>query len=633
MHRFIKCVVFVVVAFLFMSSVSFAQDPTPPPHSANMQWFCLGADKEKVNNDTRRNHLAKLYIKDGSGYQSEKETYVVVRIAYKNEVALNAKPGEGGTELTGDNSGLTTGNENWDTTVLGGTTGLEKLKSELGFANAGVIDSQYNLVNKLTTTFPVIWRDDLLFTQDGDPKVEDSDRAHYWYGVQEGSATGGAGVGSLGSQQQGTFSFANAADVRDCAVLRWDPFGYVFDAQTHGAVAGVYIRILSSKTENGIYTPVPVGVGQGMVAQNPIATQKDGSYRFYVDPGFYKLELLGDASKSTTQYIIETDIKNIKPGYGEFGYEQVYKAENPEVITEMAGKVERRDIAIKTIGAPAPFVKDGPQLKDILINRSMKSGEQQVRITGMVSLIPVDFIAIYKDVNGNKISEEKFSLVHGHKYVPEGLRDERNFDMWINAKSKDSVGVFKELKISSKYSSKTISLSISPMPSFLDGIAEAKGGKPIVGGTVSIYPMGSGKPSYTTSTDNIGHFVVNSEWIPPFPYELRYRTIMGDETKVTTTEYLKQNAMYHKENNIDSYSIQTIQPSISPFKNETKENSKSGTKTINNYSKSREPQSTISQSNSPVDSGMQGVVIVVIVLMVLVGVAVGAIITMKPKQT
>ena len=595
MKYILKNLVLILVVFLAVVSVS-AQDPSVPT-SEGMHWFCLS----KVSADPST-HTAVLTVKEGVGYQDGKDAAVVVRIAFDHEL-------DGAVNLTADNSGMTTADPGLDLKILGGTQGLEELQSKLGFSNAGIVDG-----SNPTKTFPVTWKDDLANTSGGA-----EDRAHYWYGVQEAVPVGDTAAGGAGAQQQGTFTFDQAASAKDCDVVRWDPFGYVFDAQTHGAVAGVYVRILTSTTENGVYTPVPVGIGKGMVGQNPILTQKDGSYRFYVDPGYYKLELLGDKAKSAQKYTIEKNITTIKPGFEEFGYEQIYIAQNAEVIHELTGKVERRDIAIETIGAPAPFSVDGPKLKDITVNRSVKNRDQMVRISGMVSQIPVDFTAIYKDINDRVTSEEKFSLKHGHTYVPAGLHDERNFDLWIRAQSKDGSGVFKELRITSKYSNKVITLPISPMPSFLDGIANTKSGVPMVGGTVGIYPIGRKKPSYTTKTDEKGHFVVRTEWIPPFPYELRYTTITGDVTKVTTTDYLKQNITYHKENLINSYSVNTTEPDTNTAK-------------TNNGTKKEMPQPTGTQVGGIAASRIQGIIIVVIVLMILVAIGVGTFILMRSKQ-
>lgn len=588
-----------LIALLTLSSTPvqiFAQDP-PVPTSAGMHWFCLSAPKDQA---IIEDHIAKLYTKSDVGWQPEKKVNVVVRIAYDHTT-------DGALNLNENNSAMTTANDVLDGQILGGTDGLKNLKDKLGF----VVGKGYGVIEGnpivMKSGEAITWHDDLK-----DTMKNYIDRAHYWYGVQEAAVVPDTTSGGAGALQNGTFTFSTAGGQKDCDIIRWDPFGYVFDAQTHGPVVGASVRILSSITENGAYTPVPVGIGKGMVGQNPILTHKDGSYRFYVDPGYYKLEI--------SNYTIEKDITQIKSGFEEFGYEQLYLAETPEVIHEFANKVERRDIAIETIGAPAPF-SDGPKLKDMLVSSSEKDGVLAVRINGMVSQIPVDLIAVYKDNDGTVVNEEKYNLVHGHNYVPSGLHDERNFDIFINSESKDG-GIFKELKVISKYSSKIITVAISPMPSYLNGIATTRLGTPIIGGTVEVYPIGSKKPSYTTKIDESGKFEVKTEWIPPMPYELRYKTITGDIYKVSTSEYLKQNARYHADKQINSFSVKKDEAS-----NITKKNAK-----VKNIVSGRAEASDMQKTGSTLPSGSQGVIMIVVVLFVLILVGVGVFIMMKSKQ-
>lgn len=593
--------------FLFFFQV-YAQEPTAPSPSENMHWFCLTPGKTDIEN-----HRTELFVKEGLGYRDNEDTYIVVRVAYDHSL-------DGALNLNADNSGMSTGNQILDREILGGDEGYVNLKKKLGFGNAHVVNG-----SNPTKTFPVIWTDDLLLTMEKEGYV---DRAHYWYGVQKALPVSEVTAGGSGGFQQGTFTFSSAGGAKDCSVVRWDPFGYVFDAETHGPVSGVYVRILSSTTENGIFTPVPVGIGKGKVPQNPIATQSDGSYRYYVDPGYYKLELLGDVSQSGRQYIIETDREKIRPGYEEFGYEQLYMAEKPDVIREIAGKVERRDIAIQTIGAPPPF-STGPKLKDILVNRSIKNGEHMVRITGMAGAIPLEFTALYSDREDIKINEQTVELVRGHGYVPPGLHDERNFDILFPAVSDEGIGILKELRISSKYSPQVLIFPISPMPSYLRGIAQTESNIPIREGEVEIVPIGSAMPSYTTTTDEQGYFEVGTEWIPPIPYKLRYRASTGMVITVSTNTYLKQNALFHKENGIDSYSIHDV-PSSSTYTSKTRMHKTQKTTSGSTQSTTE----NLKQSGTGmVFDGNQGVTMIIVILFILILLGFGTFIIMKSKQT
>ncbi|MFH0773631.1 MAG: hypothetical protein V1922_04960 [bacterium] len=590
MKHFLKYFVFVAVTLLFTVSV-FAQNSPPPKNSELQRWFCL---KPTLIDG----HESSLSVKDGVVIDSKKPTYVVVKISFEG--------GTAGENPTAEKSAITTGNSTLDNHIFSSSTGLDKLVKDFGFE--GGVEG-----GNPTNTFPVKWKD-----------FVSEERAHFWYGMQESDPVPAAGNGSLGSQQQGTFAFDKAKGATDCEFINWDPFGYVFDAVTHGPIKGVYVRLLTSATENGTYTPVPVGIGTGKVPANPALTNSDGSYKFYVSPGFYKLELLGDAAQSSKKYIIEKDINNVKPGYAEFGYEQLYIAEKPEVIHELAGKVERRDIAIKTIGAPAPLLTDGPQLKEIIVNRSIQNGESKIRVSGRALFIPIDLVAVYKDINNIVLEEKRFSLVHGHNYVPQNSGDERNFDIWMDAQTKDQKGTLAEVKTVSKYTTKSFSYHVDPMPSFLDGIANDKTGKPIIDGFVRVYPIGSDQSAFKTTTDKNGHFTVNSDQLPPLPYSLLYTTVTGDEIKVTTTEYLKQNAAYHKENLINPYSVKSTEPNPSTAQTKTNGNTSGSTST--------RVQPTIVQGGGITSFGMQGIIMIVMTLVILVMIGVGAFVVMRSKQ-
>ncbi len=598
MNTILKSITISIVALL-SSTLVFAADSPPPANSVTQKWFCL----KPTNSGT---HDSSLTVKDGVTYDTTKPTYVVVK------VALDV----GDTNPSADNSGMTAGSASLDTHIFNSTDGLNKLASKLGFT--GGVSKGSNP----TSSFPVEWSDDLSKTNGGEQA-----RAHFWYGMQEEAPvpTTAAVQGNQGAQQQGTIDWVKSKGkgAADCEFISWDPFGYVFDATTHGPISGVYVQLLTSQTADGVYAPVPVGIGTGKVSANPVITNSDGSYKFYVDPGFYKLALIGDVTKSGKKYTIEKNINNIKNGFREYGYEQVYIAETPEVIQEVAGKVERRDIAIETIGAPAPFSINGPKIQEIMMHSALQNGEQMIRFSGRVQFIPVDLIAQYMDDNNTVVEEKKFSLAPGHKYVPLNSNNDRNFDIWVSASSTDGKGVLKNLKVTSKFSTKLQSMSVPPMPSYLDGIAFGITRAPVVNGTVGVYPMGSNIPVYTTSTDSVGHFVVTSEWIPPFSYELHYTTTAGDVIKVSTTDYLKQNEKYLKDHSIQSYSGVITDANGKP-KNLKDDVSKVKPQNVPEPTSIESAQSFISRT--PV------IMMFVLVIMMLLMIGVGAFVVMKSKQ-
>jgi hypothetical protein len=102
---------------------------------------------------------------------------------------------------------------------------------------------------------------------------------HVFYGVFEGIGVGP--TGNATSLQYGTFGFGSAT-VTKCVTIRWDPYGKVFDAKTLKPIPNVIVALLDQNRE---LVQMP-----GLI--NPIATNQDGYYNFWVEPGTYYIEVI-----------------------------------------------------------------------------------------------------------------------------------------------------------------------------------------------------------------------------------------------------------------------------------------------------------------------------------------------------
>ena len=226
----------------------------------------------------------------------------------------------------------------------------------------------------------------------------------------------------------------------------------------------------------------------------------------------------------------------------------------------------------------------------------------------------MDLTAIYTDLNNTILDQKTFSIIHGHTYIPQNSTDERNFDIWMDETTKDSKGILTQIKVTSKYSTKFFTIPIDPMPSYLEGIAKDKTDKPILEGTVSVFPIGSSNPTFKTTADIHGHFIITSANLPPLPYSLLYTTITGDEIKISTTEYLKQNVNFHKTNAINSYSVKTLDHKTSVTNNPL-----------------RQP-TTGDQKQGTASTGGQMIILTFVILIILIATAAGAFLVMKSKR-
>lgn len=130
------------------------------------------------------------------------------------------------------------------------------------------------------------------------------------------------------SQDQTTLTTDSA-----CSLIQ-DPYGTVFDSKTLEPLSGVAITIL--KYNGSTYVPVTPHDAPG-VTQNPILTQEDGTYAFFVPDGQYKLKI------SKEGYTFFGDISSLHPSYAS-RYQNIYQG---EVIIQK-GNAQHRDIPLDT---------------------------------------------------------------------------------------------------------------------------------------------------------------------------------------------------------------------------------------------------------------------------------------------
>lgn len=626
MKKFISLLTLGVVALLITSSV-LAQEDVPPPNSGAQQWFCLKPVHKGHNADLSAYPMGT----EGKGSPIPGfPVYVFVRIDNK----------------------LTTGNPtvDLDPNVLGSRANYDYL-GQFGFGKLGKVG--------LTTSNPtepadatglvppvVDWHDDL--------NAEDA-KDHFWFGMQIVPPTGnGVETGNDLAQKFGTFEFSRAKGGSDCEYIKWDPFGYVFDAQTLAPIPNAIITIYDAKTGK----IVPAGTGPGTVATNPFRTAENGSYTFFTDEGSYKMTLEG--SYNGKPLVIEDVVANVNPSYSDpsYGYTNLYHT--GMVITEVknaAGVVEivRSDIPVKTVGVP-PAVQI-PQLQEVNIDRT---GEQ-ITVKGKVSALPAEVIAIYKDlVDPNAIQtlpvtvdavERRFTFT-GDQTLENGYVFSEIAVKQGTLTNKGFFGAFISLihsiedTLFSVRAQNVTSMKIDPIPSYIEGIAQDGTGNILTSALVGIYLQGSNVAAYQTKTDINGHYVIGSQFVPPLPYELRIKKVTGEIIKLSTTEYLRQNAEYHKTNDISSFS--TIKTTTAIDSNNTlvvtktvvpQNNDKTntnGSQKGNNTGSSN--QTGAEPTKAPgiagmVGAGSQGIIMVLVAIVMLVLVGIGAFVMMKSKQS
>jgi hypothetical protein len=144
-------------------------------------------------------------------------------------------------------------------------------------------------------------------------------------------------VGHASSQQLGTFSF-NSNYKTTCVMIKWDPYGTVFDINNLKPIEGVKVTLLHKNKSNNFDLVKTSDIFNGL--ENPQITSNDGKYAFYVPDGTYKIKL----EKEGYQAVFNTT--NIDKKILDT-YPQLYNGE--EIVTK--GKLELRNLAMKKITA------------------------------------------------------------------------------------------------------------------------------------------------------------------------------------------------------------------------------------------------------------------------------------------
>ena len=617
-----------LVLFLMRSPI-FADTPAV----GSQRYFCLTSAKGNTSHD------AWLNIDPAKYTAVPGDIYVMVRL----------------------NNLLTTGDPNLDldTKVLSSRSNYDTLKSSVGFGKhgaTGLVGSANPVPN--VANFPVNWHDDL----DADKTLD-----HFWFGMQYVLPSTAGANGTAGGLQQGDFKWAVAVGSSDCHPIKWDPLGYVFDAQTLGVIPGAIITIYdASKTPP---TKVPTGAGTGQVATNPFPTLNNGTYSFFTSPGSYQLTVGGNYNGGALKPLVIADPSTVNPNWKTNGYTNLYKSGN--TIIEAEGQTVRADIAVNTVGAPAPVLA-ASTITDVNLFGEGESTLVSGTVTSYspeapnVKVVPVyvdptnplaeqngtDNVAI--NVNGSFSFKTASNMQVGDKtYVlfrlnlvsinPTAYSPSKTnlFISWLK-KIKDSLFVVQAAQVTS-------SVSINPIPSYLEGIARDSNGAVLPSVLVGVYLQGSRVPVYQARSDINGHYVIGSQYIPMLPYEIHITLATGDVLLLSTMDYLKQNVDFHKQNTINSFAkVQTnsvvdttgvlmvtktvVTPGSSigtQSSNIGKKNTSGQTGTQNRTSAINTPSNGASSSSI---SGMQGVVMVIVVILVLVMIGVGAFIMMKSKQ-
>ncbi len=371
-------------------------------------------------------------------------------------------------------------------------------------------------------------------------------------------------TGTAGGQQQGTFSFEQAD--KKCVTISWDPYGRVFDSQTLEPISGASVTLLFNK--NGTYVPMTTSDVVGGNLVNPQITKEDGQFSFVVPDGSYKLVTVPTSVK---------DISLVDTNYTK-AYADLYPIQTGEII-EQKGVIQHRDIAAVSAVTVQP-----PKMMSYFYE-VLPSGVLSIEGTVSHPLTTINAKSV-KVLASNPTVKTPYRTIATTQADKWGKFD-LEIDQNILEKTPEYVEIFSDVEmvktplkvavknndllhtiaallrkiipIVSAQTPGTTTLHFEPIPQYLEGYAYGTTGQALPKATVEVYETMSNKAFSSVMADETGYFKITSEYLPRFPYELRFVTADGSVIKTSTSQFISSNQKTIVEKKIDLYSYRDVQ--------------------------------------------------------------------------
>ena len=385
------------------------------------------------------------------------------------------------------------------------------------------------------------------------------------------------GVGTIGTtdpgQKQATLSFPDLSDT--CQGVTWDPEGIVFDAQTGIPIGDVSLAVNYSKVAAGPFTKATSGLDAILPpgTENPLMSTPGGFYRFYGAEGYYTIvpQHAIYQHMADKQVTIPAAVAKIYPTNKNY-----YSNSSP--IFEKAGTRQVRNIPL--------VVKPGQQrpqfVFQVLSSVINTTPRGVVEITGRVNAPATLVLEICSNLSGIPNCRDKKEYAPGAG----GPSPDNNFSYNISAKQTDlqpgenykvsfepltvnpvqakTSPIMKHIQkilsaiipeVSAQES--TVSFTVEPIPTYLEGFAYDSTGHTIPNAMVSVYVSFSPRPLYQVQANENGFFRITSNHLPKNPYTVKYTTANGNDVTVTTSQFLAQNNEFMQVENVNPYQYVT----------------------------------------------------------------------------
>lgn len=374
-------------------------------------------------------------------------------------------------------------------------------------------------------------------------------------------------------EQQGTFKVT--AEDTNCVIVRYDPFGRVFDAQTLEPVAGVQLSML--KPDGSLVTsadfPAPTPGAAPVTLFNPLpATTSTGAYNILLPNGQYKMSV----SKGTI------DATNVHPKYTA-AYSDLYKGDlfEEKGLTHLDVPVVnnppyRHDVEV--LEPVVPFIDESASVPTAVLKGRVSHpfttinvfAEKNVTGSNTDALSPTpsvekrllftaqtDKFGIFDIKVAMKCVRDDTKCLRDDEILgkPEIIKTDLTQGTAVQSMLKRVMDFATNLLGVKKVEAASVTggqeLNFDLILNYVSGCAYDARGNKVPNATVGVYPKLSVKPYYTTTADAQGCFTIGSNNLPKFAYVLKYTTPTGQVITQTTRDFVQKNANYIATNKVN----------------------------------------------------------------------------------
>lgn len=410
------------------------------------------------------------------------------------------------------------------------------------------------------------------------------------------------GAGENNSQQLAQLDFTSVESgvdgkSKDCTKISWDPYGRIFDALSLEPLEGVGITLIDNLTKAPVVQEFE---------ESTTTTGEDGVYNILVEKsGHYQMVVEEPSAHSITQQpTLHQNYINI--------YSDIYHP--GAVFEEIQGIATHHDIPLQPKGTPYT----GTIASIMTADESVDMGDF-ILFTGK-SNFPLARVCMVTETGRTVVGECVFADKFG-EYSIALNKDKIPLEALVPQASK--------VKLTEVDWKKSVELPVAsydvrkyePILNHIEGYLYDKNNTPIPYAHVQIRLQMDDSVFFESDADKDGFIVIYSHDLPAHEYYLTYALPSGGNlTKKTTTEFVKDNYSYIKENKLNLILSQVDNKSISSENNPNKEDATTRKK-LN--SRAVTPQPTEQPTRSfPSISKYQviGIILTIILLASIIGV-------------